>query len=85
VKIDFLKEKFRSKLNEDSELKKKQIDKINQIIEKNSAFVNDLVSRKFEKKHSISNKPGIPSNFSNNEAVTIKIDNNENSKLEKLK
>lgn len=37
------------RLNEDSELKKKQIDKINKIIERSNAFVNELMVKKQEK------------------------------------
>lgn len=49
MKIDLLKDKFKTRLNEDSELKKKQIDKINKIIERSNAFVNELMVKKQEK------------------------------------
>lgn len=59
-----LKDKFKSRLNEDAELKKKQIDKINKIIERSNAFVNELMVKKQEKAKMPSlSKTTVPSKF----------------------
>lgn len=39
-KIEVMKEKYKNKHGEEVEIKKKQIEKINKIIERSNAFVN---------------------------------------------
>lgn len=82
MKIDLLKDKFKTKLNEDSELKKKQIDKINKIIERSNAFVNELMVKKQEKAKmpSLNKTSMTPSSSDYYTALTGKLEsNNENT------
>ena len=73
-----MKDKFKTKLNEDSELKKKQIDKINKIIERSNAFVNELMVKKQEKAKMPSlNKTAVtPSNDDIYSVITGKLESN---------
>lgn len=49
TKTDHVKEKYRSRHSEEMEVKRKQIDKINKIIERSNAFVNELMAKRNEK------------------------------------